>query len=349
MATRATSLIPEPRTYAELRRGVEAALLTGTRQIEQAKVRTYWESGNLISVHLLLNEDRATYGQQVVPRLARDLGVADRLLYQCLQFARTYPILHARAEFTWAHYRLLIQVPDEKQRRQIEAEALKKDWVSAQLETRVRELALLNAPAGSDATGNGSSAPTAGRGADLLTPKRGTCGLHRVVARGERLAVDLGFKIYRPLDDDEADGFTDGTIVQIDGRGTVRRAEAATKADLFTYPATLRRLVDGDTLLIELQLLPRCIVEQKLRLRGLDCPEMATAAGKTARRFTETALARMTAMTLFTTKPDKYDRYLADVFLTTADGEIFLNNALLETGHAVRKEAWQFGDWEDPL
>ena len=59
--------------------------------------------------------------------------------------------------------------------------------------------------------------------------------------------------------------------------------------------------------------------------------------------------ARASAVTVFTTKPDKYDRYLADVFLTTDDGELFLNGALLENGHAVRKEAWEFGDWDDPL
>lgn len=60
-----------------------------------------------------------------------------------------------------------------------------------------------------------------------------------------------------------------------------------------------------------------------------------------------------------TTKPDKYDRYLADVFvgqtgstelgaesstpaadsnssLVTSHSSLFLNNALLEAGHAVR-------------
>ena len=54
-------------------------------------------------------------------------------------------------------------------------------------------------------------------------------------------------------------------------------------------------------------------------------------------------------MTINTTKPDKYDRYLADVFLTTEAGEVYLNNALLDNGQAVRKDAWEFGDWEPEL
>jgi endonuclease YncB( thermonuclease family) len=55
------------------------------------------------------------------------------------------------------------------------------------------------------------------------------------------------------------------------------------------------------------------------------------------------------SIVVHTTKPDKFDRYLADVFLTTSQGEIFLNNALLANGHAVRKEVWEFGDWERGL
>ena len=79
----------------------------------------------------------------------------------------------------------------------------------------------------------------------------------------------------------------------------------------------------------------------------LDCPEIDTADGKAAKRFVERLVADAKAITVHTTKPDKYDRYLADVFVETRDGEdVFLNNVLLEQGHAERKDAWEFGDWE---
>jgi hypothetical protein len=86
-------------------------------------------------------------------------------------------------------------------------------------------------------------------------------------------------------------------------------------------------------------------LKEKLRLRDLDCPEMATPEGRAAQRFTAALVARATAVTVCTTKPDKYDRYLADVYLATEDGEKFLNNELLAAGHAVVKRAWEFGDW----
>ena len=85
--------------------------------------------------------------------------------------------------------------------------------------------------------------------------------------------------------------------------------------------------------------------------------KLLTPEGKAAKRFTESLVNSAQSVTISTTKPDKYDRYLADVFIRTStgdapfkasakEGEIFLNNALLEAGHAVTKKAWEFGDWE---
>ena len=76
---------------------------------------------------------------------------------------------------------------------------------------------------------------------------------------------------------------------------------------------------------------------------------MSTSEGKAAKRFVDALFADAKSIVINTTKPDKYDRYLADVFLTTSKGEIFLNNELLANGHAVRKEKWEFGDWEKDL
>ena len=71
-----------------------------------------------------------------------------------------------------------------------------------------------------------------------------------------------------------------------------------------------------------------------------NAPSCATLAAATANR----------EIIVTTTKPDKYDRYLSDVFLEAetdeATGAIFLNNALLENGHAARKDSCVPADWE---
>jgi endonuclease YncB( thermonuclease family) len=266
--------------------------------------------------------------------LANESGISSRTLHECVQFCRYYPIVREPAQLSWNHYRVLCQVADPKRRNALLAQTLKHGWLSPELERQVRALAL-SKPDAADAAKNVTPAK-------LLTPQRGTLGLHLIVDRGDGLAVDLGFKLYWPLTTDQAKRFAKGDIVRIASDDSLRRADDATKADLFTYAATLRRVVDGDTLVVALEVAPGIFIEQKLRLRGLDCPEMSTPEGKAAKRFVDALVAKTTAVIINTTKPDKYDRYLADVFLTTESGEIFLNNTLLENGQAVRKDAADF-------
>lgn len=332
-----------PATYAALRRVVEATLLTGRLRIDQAWVRTYWETGRLINEHVLLNQDRAHYGAQVFSRLAEDLKVSKRQLYECAQFARCFPIVRDHAQLTWNHYRILCQVPDPAQRKALLTETIKLRLNSPQLEQRVRALAPPE-PAAINITATTVAADSAAAPPKPFTPRRGVPGVCKVVASGDgTLAVDLGFATYLDLPADTP--LKAGDFAQSTSTGRITTAPAANKADLFTYPATVLKVVDGDTLWVKIYLRPGHWVKQKLRLRDLDCPELFTPDGKAARRFTESLLARATAVTICTTKPDKYDRYLADVFLTTGAGDVFLNNVLLENGHAVVKRAWEFSDW----
>jgi len=89
---------------------------------------------------------------------------------------------------------------------------------------------------------------------------------------------------------------------------------------------------------------------QTLRLRGLDCPELDTKAGQEAKVFVSAQLKSAPFLIVRSSRSDKYDRYLADIFVPAtgnkststeqreSSDEIYLNNLLLETGHAVRME-----------
>ena len=343
MAERA--LVSTPKTFDDLVAGVRAVLITGQAHVDRAYLDTYWNTGRLIDAHILLFKERAGYGEHVIPRLARTLGVGDRLLYRCLRFAREYPILSGRTELGWTHYRVLLDVADKAERRALEVQAQKGRWKADELERRVRALN----SAGNVTPATDAPVPSPAVVRKPLVPKRGTPGVHRVATVDGRTVVDLGFACYFDLDEEQARGAAEGALVRLDGAGRIASAEGATKADLFNYRVEIIRVVDGDTLWVRIYVRPRQWVKQKLRLRGLDCPEMATPEGKVAKRFAEGLFAKATAVTINTTKPDKYDRYLADVFLTTEAGEVYLNNALLDNGQAVRKDAWEFGDWEPEL
>jgi len=336
---------PLPRSYAELRRAVEAAVFKGRAEIEKAWIHTYHDTGRLINEHILLNKDRAGYGAHVFERLAEDTGISKRTLHECAQFHRCFPIVRALAQLTWNHYRLLCQVPSAAERKGLLAATLKQNWSSPQLEAQVRQ---------SSARWPDAAPPTKDvTPPKLLTPRRGTAGVCKVIDSGAGLVVDLGFATYLDLPlrpgSGQADdtGLKAGAFARVDSAGRATAVEGATKADLFTYSAAVLKVVDGDTLWVKIYLRPRQWVKQKLRLRDLDCPEIATPEGKAAQRFTAALLAQATAVTVCTTKPDKYDRYLADVFVTTGDGEKFLNNELLDNGHAAIKREWEFADWQD--
>jgi endonuclease YncB( thermonuclease family) len=366
MPTRSLASEAVPQTYAELRRGVEAVVFDGRARIEQAWLRTYHETGRLIHAHLLLHTDRADYGARTIQRLAADTGISRRVLYECVQLYRCFPIVRLTAQLTRTHYNVLCQVSDPKQREALVAQTVRNAWTVADLTSRVRAI---NASAHRAEASAPAALPAVAPG-DLLKPQRGTPGLHRIVARGAAggLAVDLGFKVYRMLPEGAGEGAarprpnaTEGDIVRWEADGRVRVVPEATKTDLFTYAAEVRRVIDGDTLVVAIQVAPEIWLEEKLRLRGLDCPELATPEGKAAKRFVDGLVAAARSVIIRTTKPDKYDRYLADVFLIGAETpdpkpqtpspasaavDTFLNHALLIAGHAERKDAWAFGDWE---
>ncbi len=90
----------------------------------------------------------------------------------------------------------------------------------------------------------------------------------------------------------------------------------AKKEEIFTYKAKIEKIIDGDTLTTLIDLGFGLSIQQKLRLRGIDCPEMDTEEGQRAKRFVEVRLRNCDFIVIKTYKDssDKYDRYLADIF-----------------------------------
>ena len=115
---------------------------------------------------------------------------------------------------------------------------------------------------------------------------------------------------------------------------------------LFTYRGHLRRVIDGDTLLVDVDLGFGAWSGQRLRLNAVDAPEMTTARGKLAKRWVEKTLAQSPQLVVKTYKTDKWDRYLVDVYylpkekdmsLVAAQG-LWLNGQMVEEGVA---EVWE--------
>ena len=113
----------------------------------------------------------------------------------------------------------------------------------------------------------------------------------------------------------------------------------------YTYLAWVHRVVDGDTLIAVVDLgLGLRTGPRRLRLRGIDCPELTTLAGRTARTFVQKALAPVGFVVLTTHRTDAYGRYLVDVRYLPGESDpevvrrrgVYLNRQLLDERLARR-------------
>jgi endonuclease YncB( thermonuclease family) len=122
------------------------------------------------------------------------------------------------------------------------------------------------------------------------------------------------------------------------------RIAAPEKKRLYTYAATLRRVIDGDTILARVDLGFRTWILQTFRLRGIDAPEVTCALGQKSKAEVRSRLEPCTCLVIKSYKQEKYGRFLADVFYSKGAGDdrerilregAFLNQELLDEGLAA--------------
>lgn len=110
---------------------------------------------------------------------------------------------------------------------------------------------------------------------------------------------------------------------------------------VWTVPATIRRVVDADTLDVLLDLGWNITYSAKVRLAGCNAPELSTPAGREAQQFAERLLCDENGdflpVTVVSHSLDKYGRVLGSVRTGRPAGDIGidLTAALLAAGHAV--------------
>ena len=106
----------------------------------------------------------------------------------------------------------------------------------------------------------------------------------------------------------------------------------------YTYDCFLVRVVDGDTVYLDVDLGFHIRATLDFRLAGLNCPEIdgpTRPAGLAAKTETE-RLCTLGRLRAVTTKADKYRRWLVRLFVAPATGpELCVNDELLKGGFAV--------------
>ena len=324
--------------YNRLRKSVERMLSEGLVRAEQAvfneRLRTYWEVGDHLNAYL--ESADTAYGDQTIARLSGDVGISRRILYDALKFRRLAPKVPTEAHLTFSHYRRLLSVKDAGLQARLLEEARVGGWSVRELNAQIRD-----GQAGGD-----TQAPIDAAALKQLQAKRGEPYVYRTIEKQGRLVLDLGFRDARPILDQLAVGLSAGQMVRSvpDGRyeGGYRFEDAEMRGRIYAFPARVERIIDGDTLWATVDLGFNTWADRKLRLRGIDTPELKSSAGLRAKDALTKMLGEVDVFMVTTTKIDLYDRYLADLFVLPGEIDLagiategqFVNRLLVERGLA---------------
>lgn len=342
MKNRAPLKITSTRGYKALVKRIGTELDDLNFFVTRATAKAYWNVGKFIHQHLLENKDRANYGNRLFEQLADDADRDETTLRKAVRFYRAYPILATWPELTWSHYRTLVTIKDKEERNELEKKIIEKQWdvrkVQKYLTSRRKIQVLRNA--------SSEDIPQL----SFTRGRLNVCPV-RISKLTEKLSLDLGFRSRRAFPEGEPKGLKEGDCVLVDRRSadwTWEKIEAA-KLELFTYQAKVIKVVDGDTLVIALDMgLGMSSEGQRLRLRGIDCPELDTEEGQRAKRFVQARLNPCDFIIVKTFKEtvDLHDRYIVDIFYLQGESDPqqaalqgqYLNQELLNEGLAVAYE-----------
>ena len=128
----------------------------------------------------------------------------------------------------------------------------------------------------------------------------------------EGLAEDEGLnvaRLTRAIKDDRY-GWSRGNKGKTRADVTLKRPTEAT----YVYKAVVERVIDGDTLLLRIDLGLQVWKEQRVRLAGIDTPAMDEPKGKEAYTFVLNQLAKADFVMVKTNKIDIYGRYVGHIF-----------------------------------
>jgi len=327
-------------SYLKLLKDLKSILIQGLKVIEEQRVKTYWQTGELISEYLLESKQ---HGDGLFLRLSADLEIDQRTLYHSVEFYEAFPNLSTCSNLPWSQCRLLITIDDKQKRGFFLRQAVKENWTVEKLQDVIRIYKLQF----QDLT---KELPQKQEKTPKLSFTRGRLYTYRLIkpdiinTANAGLLVDCGFYFWRDLKligiSQPAEG---GAIESVKtGAHYSFKYSDAKRKHLYTYKALVERIVDADTIWVNIDLGFASWTRQKLRFRGIDAPEISTQKGKRAKEFVEAALSKVSFIIIKSHSLDKYGRPLTDIFYLENENNpqvvlekgIFLNQQLLDIGLA---------------
>jgi endonuclease YncB( thermonuclease family) len=326
------------KTIASLKyRKLIVDILSLYENIKKSLALFYWKIGQRIVEGEQNGEVKAAYGSGLLEKISDDLiracgpnsGFSIENLRRMRRFYLTHPNQSISTDLNWSQYVALLPVKDERLRARLEQRAAREGLIASDIRKLVQK------------TKTGGKTITATVSAKTFPPLKPP--------------TDLKLQTYQKVLGNSIPTFKVPDDVVILDCGffvchAVTKEEAAlitlTDKPSYTYAATVGRVVDGDTLLVVIELGFNVVVREKLRLRGIDTPELGTPEGEKAKKFVAKLLPAGSRIILKSHQTDIYGRFVADVFYMKSIDDpqkiinegVYLNQQLLDEGYAVRME-----------
>lgn len=174
----------------------------------------------------------------------------------------------------------------------------------------------------------------------------GLFNLYRITTRHNIICLDQGFYTYYKKAHNILITQDTNKLIRVTetDKGYTYTPTNDDKDLLFTYLAKINKIIDGDTISVDINLGFGSDTMETLRLRGINAYDLVTKEGKAAKDYVTKELANLPFIVIKTYSRDLYARFLADIFYhpTLRDPYEILNNGyllnqrLLDEKHAVK-------------
>ena len=318
------------KNYQILISKIRDQLIKAQENITRQKVETSWQVGKLVNDFLLEN-DSSNYGKNIFQTLEADINIASKTLYKMHSFYQTYPTLpENNPALNWSHYRALASIKDEDERKNLEKIAVENSWSGNHLQKQISEIKKENKQTKSTAK---KQTPV------KLEVNYGKLFTYKIIDlnNSDENFIDCGFHIFHQFES----GLNAGDIAstsKINGQFSFKKISA--KKPSYTYKAFLDRVIDGDTLRVNLDLGFGIFHRETLRLAHINAAEKKTLKGQEVTKKLTKILKDAPFLIIKTNKIDIYGRYIAEIFFENnardenkvAKSGIHLNQMLLDLG-----------------
>jgi len=328
--------------YAQLLKDI-TGLFAGTRG---SLLEAYWITGKYITAVEEKLPERVGYGKHLIGKLSEDLakkygkGFSRTNLKDMRLFYKTYPIGQPAGQLEWTKVVMLLSVKDEKSRNMLLKKAVEENMTRSELQKHIELYRLKET--GKEKREEEEYPVTRG---DLYCYKR----IDLQDGNTDReVTIDCGFNVWRSIKIENLAEMKNFLLFKTEKKkDRYFISEEIDNSDgnsnrFHTYCAGVAKVIDGDTLWLTIDTGFKTTVRQKIRLRGIDTPEINFSEGKKAREFVMRELRGCNVVVVKTYKTDKYARYIGDIFYLKgeedpvricSEGKL-LNRELLVKGHA---------------